>query len=161
LHWLFPQVSRYLYGDAAAGNGRDLSLRGVLYDPGGRQPHDVAHARCPQIFVVGISSSSAERKNGTRTLRGRADALSSLFSSSLSLATVLVIVLNLLFPYWHSEEWLAIGPQADSTENFCLYAGPGATWGARKEVIDRVTYAMSEFIEAVGTLELAEEQNQR
>jgi NCS2 family nucleobase:cation symporter-2 len=31
----------------------------------------------------------------------------------------------------------------------------GATWGARKEVIDRVTYAMSEFIEAVGALGLA------
>ena len=30
-----------------------------------------------------------------------------------------------------------------------------ATWGARKEVIDRVTYAMSEFIEAVGALGLA------
>ena len=85
------------------------------------------------------------------------DALSSLFSSSLSLATVLVIVLNLLFRIGiRTRVALQLDPRADSAEKiFTFMQVQGATWGARKEVIDRVTYAMSEFIEAVGTLGLA------
>jgi NCS2 family nucleobase:cation symporter-2 len=85
------------------------------------------------------------------------DALSSLFSSSLSLATVLVVVLNLLFRIGiRTRVALQLDPRADSAEKiFTFMQVQGATWGARKEVIDRVTYAMSEFIEAVGTLGLA------
>jgi xanthine permease XanP len=85
------------------------------------------------------------------------DALSSLFSSSLSLTTVLVIVLNLLFRIGiRRRVALELDPRADSAEKiFTFMQVQGATWGARKEVIDRVTYAMSEFIEVVGTLGLA------
>ena len=85
------------------------------------------------------------------------DALSSLFSSSLSLATVLVIVLNLLFRIGiRTRVALQLDPRADSAEKiFTFMQVQGGTWGARKEVIDRATYAMNEFMEAAGTLDLA------
>lgn len=85
------------------------------------------------------------------------DALSSLFSSSLSLATVLVVVLNVLFRIGiRTRVALQLDPRADSAEKiFTFMQVQGATWGARKEVIDRATYAMNEFMEAAGTLDLA------
>jgi len=54
---------------------------------------------------------------------------------------------------------LQLDPRVDSAEKiFAFMQVQGATWGARKDVIDRVAYAMSEFIEAVGTLELARDK---
>jgi len=111
-----------------------------------------------KIFVVGISLIFGLSVRMVPGLYADVpDALSSLFSSSLSLATVLVIVLNLLFRIGiRTRVALELDPRADSAEKiFTFMQVQGATWGARKEVIDRVTYAMSEFIEAVGALGLA------
>jgi NCS2 family nucleobase:cation symporter-2 len=85
------------------------------------------------------------------------DALSSLFSSSLSLTTVLVVVLNVLLRIGiRTRVALELDPRADSAEKiFTFMQVQGGTWGARKEVIDRATYAMNEFMEAAGTLDLA------
>ena len=85
------------------------------------------------------------------------DALSSLFSSSLSLTTVLVVVLNVLLRIGiRTRVALELNPRADSAEKiFTFMQVQGGTWGARKEVIDRATYAMNEFMEASGTLDLA------
>lgn len=85
------------------------------------------------------------------------EALASLFSSSLSLATVLVIVLNLLLRIGiRTRVTLEIDTRVDSGEKiFAFMEAHGEAWGARKEVIDRATYAMNEFKEAAGTLELA------
>jgi xanthine permease XanP len=85
------------------------------------------------------------------------DALSSLFSSSLSLTTVLVVVLNVLLRIGiRTRVALELNPRADSAEKiFTFMQVQGETWGARKEVIDRATYAMNEFMEAAGTLDLA------
>ncbi|MGH7798304.1 MAG: uracil-xanthine permease family protein [Candidatus Binatia bacterium] len=85
------------------------------------------------------------------------DALSALFSSSLSIATVLVVVLNLLLRIGiRTRVALELEPRADSAEKiFAFMQVQGGTWGARKEVIDRATYAMNEFMEAAGTLDLA------
>jgi len=85
------------------------------------------------------------------------DALSSLFSSSLSLTTVLVVVLNVLLRIGiRTRVALQLDPRADSAEKiFTFMQVQGGTWGARKEVIDRATYAMNEFMEAAGTLDLA------
>jgi xanthine permease XanP len=85
------------------------------------------------------------------------DALSSLFSSSLSLTTVLVVVLNVLLRIGiRTRVALELNPRADSAEKiFTFMQVQGGTWGARKEVIDRATYAMNEFMEAAGTLDLA------
>ncbi len=80
-----------------------------------------------------------------------------LFGSALSLATVMVIVLNLLFRIGvktHVE--LLLAPQDVASEKiFAFMEIQGGTWGARKEVISRATSAMNEFIEGVRALELA------
>jgi xanthine permease XanP len=111
-----------------------------------------------KIFVLGISLIFGL---SVRTVPGLyADvpaALSSLFSSSLSLATVLVVVLNLVFRVGiRTRVALQLDPRADSTEKiFTFMQVQGETWGARKEVIDRAAYAMSQFFEVAETLEFA------
>jgi xanthine permease XanP len=84
------------------------------------------------------------------------EVLSSLFSSSLSLATVLVVVLNILLRIGiRTRVALELEPRVDSAEKiFTFMQLQGGTWGARKEVIDRATYAINEFMEAAGTLDL-------
>jgi NCS2 family nucleobase:cation symporter-2 len=85
------------------------------------------------------------------------EVLASLFSSSLSLATVLVVVLNILLRIGiRTRVFLELDPRVDSAEKiFAFMELQGGVWGARKEVIDRATYAMNEFMEAVGTLDIA------
>ena len=79
------------------------------------------------------------------------------FSSSVSLATLTVVVLNLLFRIsvkTHVE--LMLAPQDLASEKiFAFMEIQGGNWGARKEVINRATFAMNEFIEGVRALELA------
>jgi xanthine permease XanP len=114
-----------------------------------------------KIFVVGISLVFGLSVRMVPGLYADVpDVLSSLFSSSLSLATVLVIVLNLVFRIGiRTRVALQLDPRADSTEKiFAFMQAQGETWGARKEVIDRATYAMSEFFEAAGTLGLARDK---
>jgi xanthine permease XanP len=114
-----------------------------------------------KIFVVGISLVFGLSVRMVPGLYADVpDVLSSLFSSSLSLATVLVIVLNLVFRIGiRTRVALQLDPRADSTEKiFAFMQAQGETWGARKEVIDRATYAMSEFFEAAGTLDLARDK---
>jgi xanthine permease XanP len=83
--------------------------------------------------------------------------LSALFGSSLSLATLMVISLNLLFRIGvktHVE--LMLAPEDLASEKiFAFMEIQGGSWGARKEVINRATSAMNEFIEGVRALELA------
>jgi xanthine permease XanP len=85
------------------------------------------------------------------------EVLSLLFGSALSLATLMVIVLNLLFRIGvktHVE--LMLAPQDLASEKiFAFMEIQGGNWGARKEVINRATFAMNEFIEGVRALELA------
>jgi xanthine permease XanP len=111
-----------------------------------------------KIFVVGISLIFGLSVRMVPGLYADVpDALSSLFSSSLSLATVLVVVLNVLLRIGiRTRVALQLDPRADSAEKiFTFMQVQGGTWGARKEVIDRATYAMNEFMEAAGTLDLA------
>jgi NCS2 family nucleobase:cation symporter-2 len=84
-------------------------------------------------------------------------ALSSLFSSSLSLATVLVVLLNLLLRIGiRTRVVLELEPRVDSAEKIISFVElQGGAWGARKEVMDRAAYALNEFMEAAATLDLA------
>lgn len=114
-----------------------------------------------KIFVVGISLIFGLSVRMVPGLYADVpDALSSLFSSSLSLATILVVVLNLVFRIGiRTRVALQLDPRVDSAEKiFAFMQVQGATWGARKEVIDRVAYALSEFIEAVAALGLARDK---
>lgn len=80
-----------------------------------------------------------------------------LFSSSLSVATVSAIILNLIFRIGIAKhETLELEPGVDSSEKiFKFMESQGATWGARKEVIYRAISAMNEFFESVTSLGLA------
>jgi xanthine permease XanP len=86
------------------------------------------------------------------------EALAPMFGSSLSLATVLVIVLNLLFRIGvKTRAELRLTGDDDSSEKlFAFMESHGALWGARKEVIGRATSAMNEFVEAARTLGLTQ-----
>lgn len=77
------------------------------------------------------------------------------FASSLSVATLSALLLNLLFRIGIAQRAkLQIDPRADSLEQIFLFMEKqGGAWGARKEVIDRAKSAMNEFVEAVSLLE--------
>jgi len=110
-----------------------------------------------RTFVVGIAivfGLSVEMVPGL--YRNVPPGLSPLFGSSLTLATVMVIVLNLLFRIGvKSRVELIITPEDHASEKiFALMETQGGTWGARKEVIAQATSAMVEFVEGVRMLEL-------
>ncbi len=83
-----------------------------------------------------------------------------IFSSSLSLATVIAIVLNLIFRIGiakHQTINLEVGK--DSSEKiFNFMTNQGSIWGARKEVIYKATSAMSEFMQAAFLLDLMKKE---
>jgi len=112
-----------------------------------------------RTFVVGIAMVFGLSVEMVPELyRDLPEFLSLLFGSALSLATLMVIVLNLLFRIGvktHVE--LTLAPQDLASEKiFAFMEIQGASWGARKEVISRATSAMNEFIEGVRALELAQ-----
>lgn len=84
--------------------------------------------------------------------------LAPVFSSSLSLAAVLVVLLNLLFRIGVSKRVrLVLRPGVDDADSiFNFMERQGAAWGARREVIYRAISATNELFEAVGSAGLAE-----
>jgi Permease family len=88
------------------------------------------------------------------------EALAPMFGSSLSLATILVIVLHLLFRIGVKTraELLLSGDDNAGDKIFAFMENLGTLWGARKEVIVRATASMNEFLEAARTLELANDE---
>jgi NCS2 family nucleobase:cation symporter-2 len=80
-----------------------------------------------------------------------------LFSSSLSVATLSAIILNLIFRIGIAKsKTLELEPEVDSSEKiFNFMEGQGAAWEARKEVIYRAISATNEFFESVTVLGLA------
>jgi xanthine permease XanP len=77
------------------------------------------------------------------------------FTSSLSVATLSAMLLNLLFRIGIAQRAkLQIDSRSGSSEQIFLFMEKqGSTWGARREVIDRAKAAMNEFVEAVSLLE--------
>jgi xanthine permease XanP len=80
-----------------------------------------------------------------------------LFSSSLSLAAVVVILLNLILRLGiASRQQLMLKPGVDTPDTiFAFMERQGAAWGARKEVIYRATAAMNELFETLSIAGLA------
>lgn len=83
--------------------------------------------------------------------------LEPIFSSSLSLATVLAIVLNLLLRLGVAESVrLAVTPGPEAVDAIYKFMEThGAHWGARREVIQRATAALVEIAEALAGGQLA------
>jgi xanthine permease XanP len=82
--------------------------------------------------------------------------LQPVFHSSLSTATILAILLNLIFRIGiTSKAGIELGTGADASERlFAFMQRQGGLWGARKEVIDKAAAAADEFLEVVRGQEL-------
>lgn len=74
-----------------------------------------------------------------------------LMSSGLTLATVMVVVLNALFHLGASrKQKVELTPQPESIDALCEFVEEfSALWGARREVASRAVSAMIEFFESV------------
>ena len=83
-----------------------------------------------------------------------------IFSSSLSLAAILAVSLNLLLRLGIARrQQLVLRPGVDTTDAiFAFMEKQGAAWGARKDVIYRAISALNEFYESATLLGLAKSE---
>jgi NCS2 family nucleobase:cation symporter-2 len=74
-----------------------------------------------------------------------------LFASGLTVATVMVVLLNALFHFGASRrQTLLLDPSPESIAPLCEFLEDfSAQWGARRDVVTRATSAMVEFFESV------------
>ena len=110
-----------------------------------------------KIFVVGISMIFGLSADMVPGLYANVPAvIGPLFNSSLALATVLVVVLNLLFRIGIAKrQALELTPGVDSSQTvFDFMEAQGGIWGARRDVILRATAALNEFVESAAALGL-------
>jgi len=79
-----------------------------------------------------------------------------LFSSSLAIATICAIVLNLMFRIGIAKrKTITVTAENYSSDVIADFMElQGAAWGARKEVVQRAISALNEFMEAVISNEL-------
>jgi NCS2 family nucleobase:cation symporter-2 len=110
-----------------------------------------------RIFVVGIAlifGLSVDMVPGL--YRDVPNLIQPLFASSLSISTVLVVLLNLLFRIGVTKrQFLELTPGVDGSQKiFEFMETQGSVWGARREVIMRATAALSEFVESAAGLDL-------
>jgi xanthine permease XanP len=110
-----------------------------------------------RIFVVGIAlifGLSVDMVPGL--YRDVPNEIQPLFSSSLAVSTVLVVVLNLLFRIGITKrQFLELTPDVDGYQKiFEFMETQGGLWGARPDVIVRATAALNEFAESAAGLNL-------
>jgi xanthine permease XanP len=110
-----------------------------------------------RIFVVGIPlifGLSVDMVPGL--YRDVPNQIQPLFSSSLAISTVLVVVLNLLFRIGVTKrQFLELTPGIDGSQKiFEFMETQGSVWGARRDVILRATAALNEFVESAAGLGL-------
>lgn len=110
-----------------------------------------------RIFVVGIAlifGLSVDMVPGL--YRDVPNQIQPLFSSSLAISTVLVVVLNLLFRIGVTKrQTLELMPGVDGSQTvFDFMETQGGLWGARRDVIMRATGALNEFVESAASLDL-------
>ncbi|HXV83213.1 MAG TPA: solute carrier family 23 protein [Candidatus Binatia bacterium] len=111
-----------------------------------------------RTFVVGIAlifGLSVDMVPGL--YRDVPELIQPLFASSLSISTVLVVLLNLLFRLGVTKrQLLELAPGIDGSQKvFEFVETQGGVWGARRDVIMRATAALNEFLESAAALGLA------
>jgi xanthine permease XanP len=116
-----------------------------------------------RIFVVGIAlifGLSVDMVPGL--YREVPNLIQPLFSSSLSISTVLVVLLNLLFRIGVTKrQLLELTPGVDGSQKiFEFMETQGAVWGARRDVIMRATAGLNEFVESAADLGLVNGKTQ-
>jgi xanthine permease XanP len=110
-----------------------------------------------RTFVVGIALIFGLSVDMVPELyRNVPDLIQPLFSSSLATSTVLVVLLNLLFRIGITKrQLLELTPGVDGSQKiFEFMETQGGVWGARREVIQRATAALNEFVESAAALGL-------
>ena len=113
-----------------------------------------------KIFIVGISLIAGLSVYIAPEAYGQVpNLLEPLVGSALALCTTVALTLNLLFRIGISKRALLVlrtGP--DATEGVRRFTeDEGGKWGARSDVIYRVTGALTEFMEAASELELVQD----
>lgn len=111
-----------------------------------------------KIFVVGFSmifGLSVDMVPGL--YEGVPAAFAPIFSSSLALATILAVILNLVFRIGIARRvMLELTPGSGSRDRvYGFMESSGSGWGARPEVVRRATAAVNEFVESAAALDLA------
>jgi NCS2 family nucleobase:cation symporter-2 len=110
-----------------------------------------------RTFVVGIALIFGLSVDMVPGLYGNVpDLIQPLFSSSLAISTLLVVVLNLLFRVGVTKrQVLELTPGVDGSQKiFEFMETQGGVWGARRDVIMRATAALNEFVESAAGLGL-------
>jgi len=110
-----------------------------------------------KTFVVGLSIIFGLSFDNVPGLYAGVDpVLRPLLSSSLALATICAVVLNVFFRMGISQKMeFEIDPEADTSEKiFQVMEKQGGTWGARREVIFNAIAAMNELLDAAPFLDL-------
>jgi len=104
-------------------------------------------------IIVGLAAIQL-----TELIRQLPEWLSGIIGSPFAVASLCAITLNLLFRIGTGQSAsLCIEPQlASISESVRFFESRGAAWGARRQVIQRVQAAVSELLETVILLELAE-----
>src|SRR5262249_39381159 len=110
-----------------------------------------------RIFAVGISlifGLSVDMVPGL--YRDVPNQIQPLFSSSLAVSTIFVLVLNLLFRIGITKrQLLELTPGIDGSQKiFEFMETQGGLWGARRDVIMRATSSLNEFLESAAGLGL-------
>jgi NCS2 family nucleobase:cation symporter-2 len=105
-----------------------------------------------RTFVIGLSFMVGLASDLYPALRAEVPAkLLPLFSSSLILGTISALLLNALFRFGVRKDQMLIVEQAsvnpEKIEEFI--ETQGATWGARKDVIDRAKFNLTQSIETI------------
>ena len=111
-----------------------------------------------RIFIVGVPlifGLSVDMVPGL--FRDVPHHVQPLFSSSLAVSTVLVVVLNLLFRIGITKhQVLDLTPGVDTSQKiFDFMETQGSAWGARRDVVMRATAALDEFFQSITLLGLA------
>jgi NCS2 family nucleobase:cation symporter-2 len=110
-----------------------------------------------RTFVVGIALIFGLSVDMVPGLYGNVpDLIQPLFSSSLAISTLLVVVLNLLFRVGVTKrQVLELTPGVDGSQKIVEFMETqGGVWGARRDVIMRATAALNEFVESAAGLGL-------
>ncbi len=113
-----------------------------------------------KIFIIGISLIAGLSVYVTPEAYGEVpNLLEPLVGSALALCTIVALALNLLFRIGISKRALLVLPIGpDAIQKVLGFTeDEGGKWGARSDVIYRVTGALTEFMEAASELDLVQD----
>lgn len=111
-----------------------------------------------KIFVVGAAIAAGLSVDMLPEIyRNVPPALQAFTTSSFSFAVVVAVVLNLIFRIGIARRvTLELSPGDDRPEKVVRFLHDwGAAWGTRTDVMDRVTTALTEFVDIAAPMDLA------